>query len=388
MASFDESGFLDLLYGAAISPRLWESVLQRLCDMFDGSSGTLTRFDLTTGAGSAITARSDPTAVELYYRHFAAVNPLNNVRDPHRYRREWRTAILTDEDWMPKAELVRTEYYNDFCRRYDADSVMMVRLALHRGQPCVINISRSPRMGQFGAAELDLAARLHPHLIRAFDLGVKLAAERATDATAAGLIAQSPHGIFLLDLKGRVLRMSAAGEAMLADRASLTVRRGRLAAVDPGAARRLDALLGAAACPDHDRRAGGAMALPVLGRAVPLCVTVAPVRGEDETGLFDDGPRVLVCVTDPDARVQRPEERLRDLFGLTAAEARLALGLLAGDGLVGVAERFGVSHNTARVHLARIFEKTGVNRQSALAALTMRCVSPAAEAAGGPVTPG
>ena len=375
MTGFDESGFLDLLYGAAVSPRLWEPVLERLADLVGGACTSISRFDLTTGLGPVITARSDPAALATYNRHFAAVNPLNNVADPAAYRRNWRARILTDEDWIAKEDFVKTEYYNDFFRPQDRHSVMMVRLGLDGNAPSVINIIRPPRREQYGATEIGAVSRLHEHLIRAFELGRKLEADRTMSESAATLFEQSPHGVFLLDNQSRLLRVGAVGEAMLASGGPLTAVSGRLTARATGPARRLAALLAAAGGVDGARR-GGSMVLPAPGRVQGLAVTVAPVS-VGETCLFDSLPRVLVCVTDPQAGVRLPEETLRDLFGLTRSEARLALALFAGDSLSEAATRLGVRLNTARVHLARVFDKTGVNRQGALVALLTRCAGPA-----------
>jgi DNA-binding CsgD family transcriptional regulator len=61
-----------------------------------------------------------------------------------------------------------------------------------------------------------------------------------------------------------------------------------------------------------------------------------------------------------------PTERLRQLYGLTPSEARLAVALTDGETLKSAAERFGISLNTARDQLKSLFRKTNVDRQSGL----------------------
>lgn len=56
-------------------------------------------------------------------------------------------------------------------------------------------------------------------------------------------------------------------------------------------------------------------------------------------------------------------------FGLTPAEADLARHLMGGGSLATYAARRQISRNTARNQLQMVFEKTGVNRQSALVRL-------------------
>jgi DNA-binding CsgD family transcriptional regulator len=71
----------------------------------------------------------------------------------------------------------------------------------------------------------------------------------------------------------------------------------------------------------------------------------------------------LVCV---------PETaRLRAEFGLTKAEARLALRLAEGSSLASAAQTFGVKLTTIRSQLQQIFAKTGASRQSELVAMLL-----------------
>jgi DNA-binding CsgD family transcriptional regulator len=71
----------------------------------------------------------------------------------------------------------------------------------------------------------------------------------------------------------------------------------------------------------------------------------------------------LVCV---------PETaRLRAEFGLTKAEARLALRLAEGSSLASAAQAFDVKLTTIRSQLQQVFAKTGTSRQSELVAMLL-----------------
>jgi len=373
MTGFNQSEFLDLVYGAAVEPDLWAPVMERYADAVGGEKGWLSLLSLVDGSGGGIIARIDPRETDRYASYYADRNPLHQVGDLDGYLRSWAPRILTDEDWMPKADLVRSEYYNDFLQPQDIHSCIMVRLAVRGTEMATLNITRSRRRGQFERRDLELAASLHPHLIRAFELGQKLALSRATTRGLATVFDESAHGLFLLDAEGRIQHLNRAAELLVAQRKGLQVSCGRLVACDAGAARTLQGLVGRAGAREPQTRTGGSMALATAGGVSPLSVTVAPVR-LPSLGVLGGGAAVIVCVTDTEAGVRLPEQRLRDLFSLTPAEARLALALFEGATLSEAAKALKISRFTAQNHLARVFEKTGANRQAVLIKLMMRAV--------------
>src|SRR5262245_17474093 len=72
--------------------------------------------------------------------------------------------------------------------------------------------------------------------------------------------------------------------------------------------------------------------------------------------------------------MNKPIDLLRCHFGLTPAEARLALQLVAGETLRAAAVKLGISYETARSHLKHIFNKTGTCRQAELVVVIVTAV--------------
>ena len=87
--------------------------------------------------------------------------------------------------------------------------------------------------------------------------------------------------------------------------------------------------------------------------------------GAIRTGVRLDMRQILDLPTPSEARV-------RAMFGLTAAEARLAQLLASGDTLEEVAEKLCIKLTTARSQLAIIFSKAGIRRQTKLVAILSR----------------
>lgn len=360
-----DGDFLDLVYGAAIEPALWKGVLDRLRTILRGSEAHLAIQDESALKTTALYVGADPATGALYANHFIRCNPLLKTRD-----RPPSLRVMTDEQKLARREFVRTEFYNDFLRRFDSHSLLIARLALDMPSTTTITVIRPARREPFGAADLRIAARLQPHLIRAYRLSSRFCGMAAIDGTREALLELSAHAVFVLDAKGTIRYANRAAETLAARGDGLNTKNGSLRTNNSDATKKLQALIGAASAADEEKRSGGAMALARAGRH-PLSLTVVPIRGGRVT-LFGLCASVLVCVSDPEAEIAAPPVLLRALFGFTPAEARVALCLLNGCDLREAAARLGVSYYTVRGHLARMFDKTATSRQSELVALLTR----------------
>ena len=157
-----------------------------------------------------------------------------------------------------------------------------------------------------------------------------------------------------------VLRINAAARAALEPHGGLVVGAGRLKAQKRGR----DAELKEAVTWAH----GNIGAYPSTSESDWM----RPVSlGEDDLGrpvfcwvLVEDG-KVLVAFSKAGAPA-RLLERAAEVYGLSPAQAALAARLIAGQDLNEAAGALGVSVNTARTQLSRMFDKTGARNQAAL----------------------
>jgi DNA-binding CsgD family transcriptional regulator len=103
-----------------------------------------------------------------------------------------------------------------------------------------------------------------------------------------------------------------------------------------------------------------------------LTILVSSVRGKD-VGRFSDlnmkDAAVLVFVIDPANRSSIPLAQIMDAYGLTQAEARVALASSSGKTIYETAQLLALSPNTIKTHLRRVFAKTASGRQAELARL-------------------
>ncbi len=118
--------------------------------------------------------------------------------------------------------------------------------------------------------------------------------------------------------------------------------------------------------PSPPSRPARAVILGENGDAAPLFCWV----------LFEDG-KILVSFND-EQLLKRRIAVAQGIYGLSAAQAQLAILVAAGLDLAAAAENLGVTVNTVRTHLQRMFDRTGAHSQSALVGLLLSAEAPTA----------
>jgi DNA-binding CsgD family transcriptional regulator/PAS domain-containing protein len=364
---------LELIYDAALEPSLWQNVLQDLADKTGGDQAALILQDQTTGRGDALIANIDPTAIEEFFGYFATRNPMQQHNLKFLQSDAPPTlSVMTDRDVLPRDDLKRTEYYNDFMRRHGMQSTLMIGLAFDGLHGTSIAITRPASREDFGETEIAMSHALQRHLVRALKIGKELDSAQLVGGALGDILEKSGHGVFLTDAKGRIHYANAAADEIVAKNDGLSDKESMLTTTNRAHTKKLEAILAAAAAPERSQRTGGSLLLPRLSRQHPLSVIAMPVNAAMGAP-FHTAPLALVCVTDPERETALPQQQLiRDLFDLTPAETKVAMELLAAEEPKAIAQHLGLSVNTVRVHMASIFRKTHTNRQAELVRLLMQ----------------
>lgn len=256
-----------------------------------------------------------------------------------------------------------------------APNLVHLTAAERGGVASAVIVFRPRGENDFSADERALLERLVPHLDRAYEsVGAVLGISQQNTALAE-VMNRLPAGILLLDERKVVVFSNRAAQRVLERRDGFEIVDGALRAADPESNENLEGRIRAAVAPAAPLDAGGTLIVqrPSGGLAYPVSVSRL-LPGE----AFRD---VVACVlvSDPDRAVEPAVELVRSLHDLTRAESDLVAQLARGHTLEEASRARGVSINTTRSHLKRVFQKTGTNRQGELVQLVLRSFVPMAE---------
>lgn len=106
----------------------------------------------------------------------------------------------------------------------------------------------------------------------------------------------------------------------------------------------------------------------------PLTLLLRSTNGHSQDVQGSVSPAALVLILDSALPANTVEAELRQLYGLTHTETRLAKLLMEGVTLDDCCAELGIRRTTGRMHLRNLFAKIGVRRQSELVSLLMKSI--------------
>lgn len=270
---------------------------------------------------------------------------------------------------VSRDQMHRSRSYAALAMPWHLEHFLMAKVAGQDTGAAYFSLGRTARESAFVAADKAVIGRhVVAHLARSFTLQREVAAIRGANALLSAVIDQAPTGIVLFDIGGRPVLVNQKAADIFARGDGLALANGQLRAEAVTAQARLALALEAVIAIARGE---------VLPPPSPVCVTrrdgsqpyrvmfslLKPLDG----GNLVPGAVVVALIHD-ERRAAGPgvTTAFRATYGLTRAEVSLCTALLAGQSLTEAAVALGVKRNTAKTHLARIFDKTGVRSQVAL----------------------
>lgn len=355
---------IEAVYAAGYDCELWPDALRRVTGLFGSNAATLETFDARSSALVRFWSHGVPPAQELdYFDYYAA----NNPRAAYALRRPGEP-LVWDYRILDEAAMDRDPYYSEFLAATDLRYFLSGDLVRSPRDMTIVSVQRSRRQGHVAQREIALMQRLIPHLQNAVTLGARLAESAAANRSLESALDALADGIALLASDGAIRFANEALATISRRNDGLRIVNRTVEIADPqGRARYAAAFAAALRLMDGDT-AISPQDFPLArpSGAQPLVVGLRPLarRGTAEGTPGDS--RILLLVRDPETRGAVSADLLREVFGLTAAEAALAQALQSGTTVGDYSRANRLSLNTVYTHLRRIKEKTGSTRMGEL----------------------
>lgn len=223
-----------------------------------------------------------------------------------------------------------------------------------------------PGHDRYSTAQIRLLKLISPHLRRAMQIHMRLTESRLDGEVSTGVLDRLASAALLVDGNRRLLFANRAAEALFQPGGGLALSGGQLFATGRAEQAALDAAIGRCT---RQALADSGTDLDLRCEGPTHQLRVIPLRRS--MPLVSPGVPVALLIEASDRSDEAVTTRLRRHYGLTPAEAAFAIEIAKGDGKRAAAARRGISYTTARTHLSRVFDKTGVRRQGELVRLIL-----------------
>ena len=358
---------LDLVsdfYSASLDARFWPTALTKLADALGAQACALARHDFGVGEGRIDHAVGfEVTAIEAFGEHFGRTSEWLNNEEA--FRQPGKVHIgqdLVGEDGEDGSEFF-THWLVPQSLRHQLFAIVE-----RKGHHVLyVYAARRGDAGAFGPTEVALMRRLLPYLQRGLRSGHVLRRSQNLRQLALDALDTMPLGVVLVSASGAVLGTNRVARDVINAREVLWIGRNGLELNRDGRRTLFRDLFGLILKPRGANRhtPGSGFSVPRPSGQRPLSFLIWPY-GEVAPGASWDDPAAIIFVGDPDRSADIDEDRLRQLYGLTRAEARVAAELARGYRLDEIAERLGVAYETTRKHLKKVLAKVETDRQADL----------------------
>jgi DNA-binding CsgD family transcriptional regulator len=364
---------VEAIYAAAPDPSRWPQALQAMAGVF-GDVGAILIWQRDDGGFGTIVS---PTLAEAQKEYQEGGWYRRDTRAIRAVERSlWlRSDAVTDHDAASDEEMATDPFYTEFLARHGLRWCAALGLAPDPHIRVAMSIQRASDKPPYSYAELAVATRLGRHAEKSLRLGIRLLDADLTKLSLGEALGRLGIAVFALDSLGRVVFSNPAAIHLAGQGIEITGGRLRFASVEqrPAVDHAIRQVLRAR---PQDLVAD---IRPILVHRFasdrPLVVYLLPIATQPKLAEdFLTHTRAIVLVIEPKSDEPPDPALVRDILDLTLGEARVAA--LVGSGLAPreAAEKLGITEETARTALKRVFSKVGVSRQSELAALLTKLV--------------
>jgi DNA-binding CsgD family transcriptional regulator len=357
------------VYDASLDPALWPSAIESVCGYVGAASASLHSQDSITRATDALfwwgRESSAPHYFKIYLEKYGRINPI--FPGVIFFDLELPIAV---PDVISCEEFVQTRFFREWLAPQSLTDGLFSNLEKGATSCALFTAMRHAGEGQVDDRMRHRFELITPHVRRSMLIGKVIDLHRVEAAALADSLDQLASAMFIVDSTGRVIHANVSAHRLIAEADVLRVTNGRIAALDPHGSRSLLEAFTAAQAGDAALGKKG-IAMPLTARTGERYVAhVLPLTsGARRKAGVSYAATAAVFIRKAALDLPSPPEAIASEFKLTPAEVRVLFAIVEIGGVPEVAPVLGISDQTVKTHLHRIYEKTATKRQADLVRL-------------------
>jgi DNA-binding CsgD family transcriptional regulator/PAS domain-containing protein len=351
---------IEQLYAAALDPGGWQEFLASAATIFNADNAYLSEIEHAKGSLDCVIHRPlnwDAISIGRYTSLMAEDPRLPAFRGNSLVPQHCREIVS-------EQRLHQSRIYAEALKPLDVEFSLVVSLPEQQGITRYLGLVRNASKNAFDTADCGLLRDIVPHLSRALTIQQTIARQSAQRFAPQIILDRLPHSVLIVDRRGHVIEMNSAAKQLLAAGRGISISKQRLSIGDDDD--QLHAALHAVLDPSSTKTsAAHTLVLGANGGDAPLTLIVSMAK---PVLIGQAAPGGLAIISIPNAQRHGDEDEsvLRMSFGLSPAQARLAVMMMSGYSVKEAAQGLNIAESSARQYLKIIFSKTGTRRQSEL----------------------
>jgi DNA-binding CsgD family transcriptional regulator len=357
------------IYDASLDPALWPTAIESICRYVGAASASLHSQDAIRRTTDALFwwggASSAAHYFQAYVEKYGKINPIFpgviffDIERP-----------VAVPDVISCDEFVQTRFFREWLAPQSLMDGLFSNLEKGVTSCAVFTAMRHAKQGPVDDRMRQRFELITPHVRRSMLIGKVIELHRVEAAALADTLDELASAIFIVDSTGRIIHANVAGHRLIAESDVLRGTGGRLSAFESKSGQNLLDVFAAAQAGDAAVGKGG-IAVPLTARTGERYVAhVLPLTsGARRKAGVSYAATAAMFVRKTGLDLPSPPEAVAGEFKLTPAEVRVLFAIVQIGGVPEVAPVLGISEQTVKSHLHRVYEKTATKRQADLVKL-------------------
>jgi DNA-binding CsgD family transcriptional regulator len=360
------------VYDCVADPDEWKGALRRICDQFSGMLGMLAVVDTATNNPRFISAHGQSDMLRQLMERYAGSMPFYSAIP--KLSVDVPVTIDTIYDLQgpgARQAWLSSDMWQNWSNPTDIDDCFWLPVLKSHNRVANLIVVTGRDRHQITASELTQFATISPHVRRAVTVGELIDIERRRADAFAEVLQVLAYPVIIVGRNLEIRFINAAGEALLHQNNLIALENHRLRLVWEPARKAVEKAVHLGSVNEF--------ALETLCIGAPLhahrqssIVYVLPLARRERVMRVEQNAVAAIFVTpanSSDIQGSPSLEAIAALFGLSAAEKRVAGQVADGLSRQEIAQINGVTDGTVKSQLSAIFDKMDVSDQRSLQAM-------------------